>query len=64
MKGWVPYSPFISSMSRNRSMLGRCPKCGEEIPSGWTLIEYEKADGTVGIWAECPACEEVVSPEE
>ena len=44
-------------------MLDRCPGCGEEIPSGWTLIEYEKADGTVGIWAECPSCEEVVSPE-
>jgi predicted RNA-binding Zn-ribbon protein involved in translation (DUF1610 family) len=50
-------------MSRNRSILGRCPECGEEIPSGYALIEYEKDDGTTGIWAECPACGEVVRPE-
>lgn len=50
-------------MTRDWSMLGRCPECGEDIPRGWLLIEYEKADGTTGIWAECPVCEAVVSPD-
>jgi len=49
-------------MTRNSSLLGGCPECGEDISEGWLLIEYEKADGTTGIWAECPACEDVVRP--
>ena len=53
-------SPF---MTQNASVLGRCPECGADISRAWLLIEYEKTDGTTGIWAECPACGEVVSPE-
>lgn len=49
-------------MSPNSSPLGRCPECGQPIPAGWTLIEYERDDG-VGIFAECPSCEAVVRPE-
>jgi hypothetical protein len=50
-------------MVRDNSQLGRCPECGTDIPSAWVLVEYEKDDGTEGIWAECPGCNEVVSPE-
>jgi len=50
-------------MTPHESSLGRCPDRGEPIPSAWLLVEYEKADGTEGVWAECPACEDVVAPE-
>jgi predicted RNA-binding Zn-ribbon protein involved in translation (DUF1610 family) len=50
-------------MTQNTSVLGRCPECGADISRAWLLIEYEKTDGTTGIWAECPTCGEVVSPE-
>ena len=50
-------------MVRNTSVLGRCPECEEEISTAWLLIEYEKEDGKTGIWAECPGCGTVVSPE-
>jgi hypothetical protein len=50
-------------MAGNDSRIGRCPECGEEISSAWILVEYEKEDGTEGIWAECLGCEEVVSPD-
>jgi hypothetical protein len=32
-------------------------------PTAWTLVEYEKDDGTEGVWAECPGCGDVVAPE-
>jgi len=44
-------------------ILGRCPDCDESISPGWRLIEYEKDDGTKYVWAECPECGDVVSPE-
>lgn len=50
-------------MNRDASTLGRCPECGESISAAWVLVEYEKADGTTGVWAECPACADVVCPE-
>jgi len=37
-------------MSTDESSLGRCPDCGERIPTAWLLVEYEKADGTEGVW--------------
>jgi endogenous inhibitor of DNA gyrase (YacG/DUF329 family) len=43
--------------------LGRCPKCGKELSSAYVLVEYKKDDGTTGIWAECPICDEVVNPQ-
>jgi hypothetical protein len=51
------------SMTSDATNLGRCPECGESIPAAWLLVEYEKDDGETGIWAECPACEDVVEPE-
>jgi len=50
-------------MTKDNQLLGRCPECGAEIPPAWALVEYEKEDGTEGIWAECPDCETVVDPE-
>jgi endogenous inhibitor of DNA gyrase (YacG/DUF329 family) len=50
-------------MNSDASELGRCPDCGEPVPEAWLLIEYETVDGEKGIYAECPACEDVVAPE-
>jgi hypothetical protein len=50
-------------MNEDTSILGRCPDCGESISSAWLLIEYENGDGATDVWAECPGCEAVVSPE-
>lgn len=54
--------PF-PSMPDDTQTLGYCPACGEQISIAWLLVEYEKQDGSEGVWAECPACEEVVAPE-
>jgi len=56
-----PPSPF--GMNSDASELGRCPECGERIPEAWLLIKYETGGGETRLWAECPACETVVSPE-
>ena len=44
----------------DRSAPSNCPNCRRELPPAYTLIEYEKHDGTVGAFAECPACDDVV----
>lgn len=51
-------------MNTDASSLGRCPECGDQIPETWLLVEYEKDDGSEGIWAECPVCDDVVAPEQ
>jgi hypothetical protein len=50
-------------MNADEPPVGRCPNCGEDISEAWVLVEYEKDDGTEGVWTECPACEDVVAPE-
>lgn len=50
-------------MTDDTQILGRCPNCGEQISLTWLLVEYEKADGTEGRWAECPGCDDVVDPQ-
>lgn len=50
-------------MTSNAPPLGHCPECGRAVPSGWALIEYERANGDRGIYAECPSCEAVIRPE-
>ena len=50
-------------MSDTAQDIGRCPNCGKRITDPWILVEYEKDDGTEGIWAECPACAAVIAPE-
>jgi predicted RNA-binding Zn-ribbon protein involved in translation (DUF1610 family) len=51
------------SMTTDTASLGRCPECGRRVPSGWTLIEYERENGERAVFAECPSCESVVRPE-
>jgi len=43
------------------SRLGCCPFCGAPIPESAVIIEYE-VDGDTRRFAECPGCEEPVSP--
>ncbi len=54
---------FPISMNRDVPILGRCPECGTDVSRARILVEYEKDNGTTGRWAECPGCEDVVSPE-
>ncbi|WP_460538383.1 DUF7837 family putative zinc-binding protein [Haloplanus salinarum] len=42
---------------------GRCLGCDESISAAQILVEYEKDDGTTGILAECPVCDDVVRSE-
>jgi len=58
----LSHAPFPPLMTDNPT-LGSCPKCNESLSTGYLLVEYEKDDGTTGIWAECPDCDEVVSPQ-
>lgn len=50
-------------MTSDDRRLGTCPDCGGEIRAVDELITYERSDGSVGMFAECPVCEEVVTPE-
>ncbi|ELZ46392.1 hypothetical protein C463_04249 [Halorubrum californiense DSM 19288] len=50
-------------MNADESSLGRCPECGGKISEAWVLLEYQKNDGTEGVWTECPTCGDVVAPE-
>jgi predicted RNA-binding Zn-ribbon protein involved in translation (DUF1610 family) len=49
-------------MNRKQSTLGVCPDCERNLPPAYVLIEYERDDGTEGMFAECPECGEVVKP--
>lgn len=48
-------------MSTSRA-LGACPHCEAVIPATGLLIEYETEAGR-DLFAECPECEVVVTPE-
>lgn len=48
-------------MSETQESLGNCPHCVLPIPRSRLLIEYETSNGP-GIFAECPDCEDVVTP--
>lgn len=50
-------------MTTDERLLGHCPDCGKDISETWLLVEYEKDNGSEGVWAECPNCEDVVAPE-
>lgn len=52
-----------SGMTLHRNSLGDCPECGTGIPQSRLLIEYETADGTPAMYAECPSCFAVVHPQ-
>jgi hypothetical protein len=40
-----------------------CPNCGVTVPWGSILIEYERDDGSLGQFAECPSGGVLVDPE-
>lgn len=63
LEGTLSHAPSPLSMNADESSIGRCPECGGEISEAWILVEYEKNDGTEGVWTECPTCEDVVAPE-
>lgn len=42
---------------------GECPNCDAAIPSAYVLIRYETSDGWPRLFAECPACKDVVHPQ-
>lgn len=44
------------------STMGICPNCSELIADREILVEYERSDGSTGVYAECPDCREVVAP--
>lgn len=48
-------------MSETQDALGHCPHCATRIPARRLLVEYDAADGP-GVFAECPDCEDVVTP--
>lgn len=50
-------------MNPDNRTLGTCPNCGHPIRPLDELITYERSDSSVGVFAECPSCEEVVNPE-
>ncbi|WP_455431121.1 DUF7837 family putative zinc-binding protein [Salinigranum halophilum] len=50
-------------MNRDNRTLGACPNCGHIIRPLDELITYERSDSSIGVFAECPSCEEVVNPE-
>lgn len=50
-------------MPADNSSLGRCPNCGREITPANLLIEYETDEDEHAAFAECPQCNEIVSPE-
>jgi NAD-dependent SIR2 family protein deacetylase len=43
--------------------LGACSECDAEIPHWKLLLRYETTAGGPAMWAECPACGEVVHPQ-
>lgn len=45
------------------SPLGACPCCQTTIPAGNELIEYERSDGGVAVYADCPECRIPVHPQ-
>lgn len=43
--------------------LGTCPECAAAISPSRVLIEYDRGEGEVSAFAECPGCREVIRPE-
>jgi len=52
----------VSQPIERGGAVGDCPGCGERIPVAALLVEYDRGDGTVGRFAECPGCQDVVEP--
>ncbi|WP_449405009.1 DUF7837 family putative zinc-binding protein [Haloferax marisrubri] len=39
-------------LTNDSTAFGRCPDCGEEIEAYQSLIEFEQADGSTGVFAD------------
>jgi uncharacterized Zn finger protein len=50
-------------MTASNGRIGVCPNCGQDIRTIDELIAYERSNSTIGVFAECPCCGEVVEPE-
>ncbi|MFC6988955.1 hypothetical protein ACFQJD_09965 [Haloplanus sp. GCM10025708] len=50
-------------MTHGNSTAGTCPECGRRLHAERVLVEYERTDGSRGVYAECPACDAVVTPD-
>lgn len=48
-------------MTLNEDILGNCPNCDARIPSNRLLVRFEQPTSN-RVFAECPACREVVYP--
>lgn len=62
--GVTPNAPSplgTQPMSETQESPGDCPHCETRIPASRLLIEYDASDGP-GVFAECPDCEDVVTP--
>jgi uncharacterized C2H2 Zn-finger protein len=51
------------NQTRDVSVAGSCPNCGQRIPATDVLIEYETSAGRSERFADCPRCEDVVHPD-
>lgn len=51
-------------MTDDSTPLGYFPTCEREIGGAWKLIEYQQSDGGTGIFAECPPCDDGVTPRQ
>ena len=62
--GWKEHChTLLPPMNGGKASLGSCSERGEKVSEAWVLREYEKNDGTEGVWTECPTCGDVVAPE-
>lgn len=43
-------------------LLGHCADCEAPVPTDQLLITYTTEDGWPRMYAECPACREIVRP--
>jgi uncharacterized Zn finger protein len=50
-------------MTTDDRPLGTCPNCGHDVRRIDELISYRRSDNTTGVFAECPSCGDVVSPD-
>jgi len=46
----------------DESHLGVCPNCSHDIRPIDELITFKRSDDSIGMFAECPSCEEVIEP--
>ncbi|ELZ21087.1 hypothetical protein C475_19053 [Halosimplex carlsbadense 2-9-1] len=50
-------------MTSDGDSLGACPRCGTSVGPAYVLVSYERSDDSTSVFAECPSCGAVVTPE-